>query len=154
MREGLNFHIDVSYGKNGIRRVSLFPSAQGFIWTFSADQKDLNIEKRVHDWMESYYDKKQPAVSLPYDWSLVTPFTRQVLEKVECIPFGQILSYGQVADRLGRPEAARAVGGACGRNPFLLFIPCHRVLDANFELRGYSAGGLSVKKALLDFERG
>ena len=75
-----------------------------------------------------------------------------VWEQLEHIPYGQTISYGEVAAAIGKPQAARAVGMACGRNPIWIFLPCHRVVGRNGELTGY-AGGLMRKRWLLDWER-
>ena len=68
------------------------------------------------------------------------------------IPYGRTVSYGQLADRLGRPTASRAVGLANGKNPISIILPCHRVVGANGDLTGYG-GGLDRKQYLLDFEQ-
>jgi methylated-DNA-[protein]-cysteine S-methyltransferase len=81
-----------------------------------------------------------------------TPWQQQVWAALRTIPFGQTWSYGQVADHLGRPSAARAVGAANGRNPVFLVVPCHRVVGSTGTLVGY-AGGLDMKRTLLDHER-
>ncbi|MGX1757114.1 methylated-DNA--[protein]-cysteine S-methyltransferase [Streptomyces lydicus] len=81
-----------------------------------------------------------------------TPFQRRVWAALGTIPYGETLSYGQLAERLGVPTAARAVGLANGRNPVGIIIPCHRVVGANGSLTGYG-GGLDRKRRLLDFER-
>lgn len=148
----LDICVEIQYGSKGIQSVSFHPSQHGFHWRFLTENPNQMIEDSVNKWLREYSCKRHSSVQLLLDWTKITPFTQQVLEVVASIPFGSILTYGEVADLLGRPEAARAVGGACGRNPFLLFIPCHRVLDAKFELRGFSAGGISVKKKLLQFE--
>ena len=67
------------------------------------------------------------------------------------IPFAQIQSYGQIAGALGMPKAARAVGGACSRNPLLIVVPCHRVIAASGKLTGFAAG-MQAKKTLLEHE--
>lgn len=148
----LNFHLQIKYGEKGIRSVSLQPIKKGLQWNFTFDQPNRTLETLINKWLESYCQKINPSIQPPFDWTSVPAFTQQVLQAVATIPFGSLSTYGQIAHLLGRPEAARAVGGACGRNPFLLFIPCHRVLDAKQELRGYSAGGIWVKKTLLTFE--
>lgn len=81
-----------------------------------------------------------------------TPFQAEVWRCLRQIPCGQVRSYGAVAEALGRPKAARAVGAACGANPFLLLIPCHRVIGAH-GIGGYRAG-LAWKRALLRLEAG
>ena len=82
-----------------------------------------------------------------------TEFQLRVWRALREIPFGETRTYGDIARRLGRPGAARAVGMANHRNPLPVFIPCHRVVGANGALTGY-AGGLMRKRALLQLERG
>jgi len=81
----------------------------------------------------------------------LTEFQREVLSFVASIPLGETLTYGQVAERLGRPNAARAVGQALGKNPFPLIIPCHRVVGSR-SIGGYSSG-VELKRRLLEIER-
>lgn len=87
------------------------------------------------------------------DWSGVSGFQRSVYEAVRGIAFGETASYGEVAEWLGKPGAARAVGAALGRNPFAVIVPCHRVVAAE-GLGGFSAtGGTATKQRMLDIER-
>lgn len=81
-----------------------------------------------------------------------TPFQREVWAALVTIPPGRTMSYGELALQLGRPGAARAVGRANATNPIALVVPCHRVIGSSGALTGY-AGGLELKRALLDFER-
>jgi len=81
-----------------------------------------------------------------------TPFQREVWAALRTIPYGQTISYGELAALVGRPGAARAVGTANGANPVCLVVPCHRVIAADGSLGGY-AGGLERKRALLELER-
>lgn len=88
------------------------------------------------------------------DWTGVTEFRMQVLKNCYEIPSGQTLTYGQLAERVGRPGAARAVGSAMATNRWPLLIPCHRVIGAGGGLVGYSGtGGLATKESLLELER-
>lgn len=80
-----------------------------------------------------------------------TPFELAVWDGLRRIPYGETTSYGELAGSVGRPGAARAVGRANGRNPLPIVVPCHRVIGADGTLTGY-AGGLAVKRALLDLE--
>jgi methylated-DNA-[protein]-cysteine S-methyltransferase len=80
-------------------------------------------------------------------------FEREVWAELVRIPYGETASYGELARRLGRPTAARAVGAANGRNPIAVIVPCHRVIGSDGSLTGY-AGGLECKRALLDLEAG
>ena len=81
-----------------------------------------------------------------------TPWQKKVWEALRSIPFGETRSYSQVADMIGRPGAARAVGGANGCNRVPLVVPCHRVISADGSLGGFS-GGLHLKEKLLEHER-
>jgi len=84
------------------------------------------------------------------DLSMLTKFQREVLDVVAFIPWGETMTYGQVAERLGRHGAARAVGRALAANPFPLIIPCHRVVAVN-GIGGYGPG-TNLKKMLMDLE--
>lgn len=81
-----------------------------------------------------------------------TPFQQAVWQILRRIPYGQTCSYAEIAAQLGKPNAARAVGGAVGRNPISILIPCHRVLGKDRALTGFG-GGLPVKRALLQQEQ-
>ena len=81
-----------------------------------------------------------------------TVFQRRVWDELRHIPYGATISYGELARRIGKPTASRAVGAANGRNPLAIVVPCHRVIGTDGTLTGYG-GGLSVKEALLTLER-
>ena len=81
-----------------------------------------------------------------------TPFQRTVWTALSEIPYGETISYGQLADRIGRPTASRAVGLANGKNPISIIVPCHRVVGSSGDLTGYG-GGIDRKRHLLEFER-
>lgn len=81
-----------------------------------------------------------------------TPFQRSVWAAMRQIPYGTAVTYGELAARLGKPRAARAVGAACAANPLPLLVPCHRVVGEHGDLRGFSAG-LEIKRTLLALER-
>ncbi len=81
------------------------------------------------------------------------PFELAVWRALEGIPYGETVSYGEIARRVGQPSAARAVGTANGRNPIAVIVPCHRVIGADGSLTGYG-GGLERKRLLLELERG
>lgn len=80
-----------------------------------------------------------------------TPFQLLVWQNLRTIPFGQTISYGQLARQIGQPHAARAVGLANGSNPIPIIVPCHRVIGSDGSLTGYG-GGLSIKQKLLSLE--
>ena len=98
-----------------------------------------------------YLEGERTEFDLPLDLR-GTPFQRRVWDALLEIPYGETVSYGTLARRLGRPSAARAVGAANGRNPISIVIPCHRVIGRSGDLTGY-AGGVGIKKALLELER-
>ena len=81
-----------------------------------------------------------------------TEFQERVWAELRRIPFGETISYGELAERIGKPTASRAVGAANGRNPLPVVVPCHRVIGHDGKLGGYG-GGLPTKKALLELER-
>ncbi|MCC6203096.1 MAG: methylated-DNA--[protein]-cysteine S-methyltransferase [Gammaproteobacteria bacterium] len=97
-----------------------------------------------------YFARRRTSFDVPFDWTL-TPFRRRVLAQVVRIPFGATRSYGEIAQAIGQPGAARAVGGANHANPIPLIVPCHRVIGATGQLVGYG-GGLASKRWLLAFE--
>jgi len=104
--------------------------------------------------LDEYFAGTRTAFDLPLDWSLVhSTFRRRVLEHTNRIPYGQTLSYQDVAGLAGNPQATRAAGTALGSNPIPLVVPCHRVLRTGGALGGYG-GGLAIKRQLLDLESG
>lgn len=86
-----------------------------------------------------------------FDWTGITPFRRAVMEECARIPAGETITYGQLAERVGRPGAARAVGRVMATNPFPFIVPCHRVVGSDGTLHGYG-GGLDKKAKLLTRE--
>lgn len=99
----------------------------------------------------NHLNNNEPRLDLPLDIR-ATAFQRQVWEKLRAIPYGEIVSYGDVAKALGKPGAVRAVGRACATNPVALVIPCHRVVREDKSLGGYR-WGLERKKKLLEKEQ-
>ncbi|MGH3780485.1 MAG: methylated-DNA--[protein]-cysteine S-methyltransferase [Pseudonocardiaceae bacterium] len=101
--------------------------------------------------LDEYFAGQRTTFDVPM--TLVgTPFQRTVWAALQQIPYGETWSYGQLAERIGRRGAARAVGLANGRNQIGIIVPCHRVVGATGDLTGYG-GGLERKQHLLDFER-
>lgn len=101
-------------------------------------------------WLDVYFTGHQPDFTPAYRMEGLTPFRKAVLDVVCEIPFGQTMTYGDVAKRLD-VHSAQAVGGAVGWNPICLIVPCHRVMGAKGKLTGYG-GGLLNKIALLKLE--
>ncbi len=100
--------------------------------------------------LREYFSGTRHEFDLPLDVR-GTPFQRTVWDQVARIPYGTTTTYGEIARRIERPKAARAVGGANGANPLPIIIPCHRVIGARGALTGYGAG-LAVKATLLQLE--
>ncbi|NLO26960.1 MAG: methylated-DNA--[protein]-cysteine S-methyltransferase [Actinobacteria bacterium] len=100
--------------------------------------------------LAEYFDGSRTCFELP-SAPVGTPFQQEVWQCLQRIPYGARISYGDIARDLGRPQAARAVGAAVGRNPVSIIIPCHRVVGSNGALTGF-AGGLERKEALLRLE--
>jgi methylated-DNA-[protein]-cysteine S-methyltransferase len=101
--------------------------------------------------LADYFAGRRKAFELPLDLDFGTPFQRSVWQALLAIPAGRTTSYGALGQQLGRPQAARAIGAAVGRNPLSIVVPCHRVLGAGGALTGY-AGGIERKDALLRLE--
>jgi methylated-DNA-[protein]-cysteine S-methyltransferase len=100
--------------------------------------------------LEEYFAGERTAFDLPLHLS-GTDFQVQVLQELQRIPYGETTSYGDIAKRIGRPKAMRAVGAANGRNPIPIIVPCHRVIGSSGDLTGFG-GGLDTKEALLRLE--
>ncbi|WDL74337.1 methylated-DNA--[protein]-cysteine S-methyltransferase [Helicobacter winghamensis] len=100
--------------------------------------------------IEEYFAQKRKVFTLPLN-PKGTAFQKSVWEILRTIPYGEILSYGEVAKRLNKPNSARAIGGANHNNPIAIFIPCHRVINANGSINGY-ASGIQKKIELLKLE--
>jgi len=106
--------------------------------------------ERVKKQLNEYFDGQRQQFELDLEAD-GTPFQRQVLEELQKIPYGETLSYRDVAQRIGNAKAVRAVGNANGSNPIPVIIPCHRVIGSDGSLTGF-CGGLAVKRYLLDLE--
>jgi methylated-DNA-[protein]-cysteine S-methyltransferase len=101
--------------------------------------------------LDEYFRHERTHFEVKVDRRLIGPFAWEVLRATRRVPFGHTATYGEVAARIGKPQAARAVGGALGSNPIPIVIPCHRVIGAGGKLTGY-AGGLARKELLLELE--
>jgi methylated-DNA-[protein]-cysteine S-methyltransferase len=101
--------------------------------------------------LDEYFDGRRHDFDLSLDWTLIGPFGRRVLHVTAEIPYGGVLSYGEVAAEAGSPRGSRATGNALGSNPIPIVIPCHRVLRTGGALGGYG-GGLDRKRMLLELE--
>lgn len=101
--------------------------------------------------LDEYFSGTRRRFDLALDVELLADFNRRVLRELARVPYGEVVTYGELAARAARPRAARAVGTVMNRNPLPIVLPCHRVIGANGKLVGY-AGGLERKEALLRLE--
>jgi methylated-DNA-[protein]-cysteine S-methyltransferase len=112
------------------------------------------VAKAVAGIRALFEGEKRDLSHLPVALETVSPFNRKVYEVALAIPHGQTLTYGEVAQRIGEPGAARAVGVALGQNPWPIIVPCHRVLAAGGKTGGFSAeGGVAIKLRILTIEK-
>lgn len=109
------------------------------------------LASEVADQLTAYFEGKRRHLDVPVDLSACSPFQRRVLEACAQVPAGQVISYGELALRVGQPNAARAVGRALARNPVPILVPCHRIVRADGGLGGFTAG-LEWKRRLLRLE--
>ena len=108
------------------------------------------LQRQVSRELEQYLAGERQEFTFPIR-SAGSEFSQRVWRAVQAIPYGETITYGELARRIGNPKAFRAVGTANGRNPLPLVIPCHRVVAAGGRLGGYG-GGLRLKRRLLDLE--
>ncbi|MGJ5896370.1 methylated-DNA--[protein]-cysteine S-methyltransferase [Streptomyces niveiscabiei] len=102
--------------------------------------------------VEEYFAGRRREFTLPLDWSLISGFNRRVLRELAAgVPYGAVVGYGDLARRVGQPEAAQAVGVAMGSNPLPVVVPCHRVVESDGGIGGFG-GGLETKRRLLALE--
>ena len=101
--------------------------------------------------LDEYFSQRREAFDLSVDLRGSTPFSVQVLEELARVPYGQTATYGELAGKVGRPRAARAIGMIMNHNPIPIVLPCHRIVGANGSLVGYG-GGLDRKEQLLRLE--
>ena len=118
--------------------------------------ESLPIFKDVTKWLDDYFAGKRPNYMPEYQINNATPFRREVLEILKTIPYGETITYGEIATQIAKNHninkmSAQAVGGAVGWNPIGIIIPCHRVLGVSKKLTGYS-GGIDNKIGLLNIE--
>ena len=117
----------------------------------STSQKNHPILLQTEQQLAEYFARKRTTFTVPLDFS-GTDFQKKVWAVLLSIPFGKTMTYGQIAQKINQPKAARAVGGASNRNPISILIPCHRVIGSSGKLVGF-AGGLETKASLLELEK-
>ena len=114
----------------------------------------VRLEKKAISLLADYFRTGRMDWNLPLDLDGATDFEKKVWRAAREIPRGSVVTYGELARRIGKPGAARAVGRALGRNPVPVAVPCHRIVGANGRLTGFSApGGVELKARLISHER-
>ena len=120
---------------------------------FAINTQESNAHPILHEaekQLNEYFRQERNSFSIPLRF-IGTPFQQAVWDALNQIPFGETRSYKQIAVQVNCPKGTQAVGGANGRNPLSIIVPCHRVIGANGTLTGF-AGGLEVKTYLLELE--
>lgn len=128
-----------------------FPEHKGWSGPATTSQQADEMFAAARGQLSEYFAGDRLAFDLPLKL-LGTPFQQTVWQQLAKIPFGETISYAELARRVGQPTASRAVGAANGRNPISIIIPCHRVIGASGKLTGY-AGGVQKKNWLLEHEQ-
>lgn len=140
----------------GLLRISFDPEPERELerLTRIAGRRVLRAPRAVdpvrHE-LDEYFEQQRQAFDLRLDLRGATEFTAQVLDELARVPYGQTATYGELAARVGRPRAARAIGMVMNHNPIPIVLPCHRIVGANGSLVGYG-GGLDRKETLLRLE--
>jgi len=151
-------HMFMAASSHGLFRVTLPGTSGGEERLWSCAQERFGDHRRLHDphllapyteWLQAYFARKfkKPPKGLDLQG---TPFQLDVWKALCRVRRGRTVTYGELAEQVGRPKAAQAVGQAVGANPLPIFVPCHRVVAAR-GLGGF-AGGLDLKRRLLDHE--
>jgi methylated-DNA-[protein]-cysteine S-methyltransferase len=141
--------LTVAVDDTGVRHV-LFATNAHPVPSQEEWKRDKKATRDVREQLLDYFAGNRKGFDLPIN-PVGTPFQRKVWKTLVRIPYGQTWSYGELASKVGRPAAARAVGTANGRNPLPILLPCHRVVGSDGSLTGFS-GGLPAKVWLLSHE--
>ena len=141
--------LTVSASAHGLHALE-FPQDSWWLPRDGWRQADHPLLQQARVQLDEYFAGRRQHFELPLA-PQGTPFQREVWFALAGIPYGHTSTYAQLAARLGRPKASRAVGAANGRNPLGIILPCHRVIGANGALTGFS-GGLQAKRFLLELE--
>ncbi len=158
--------LHVAASDEGLAAIELRATTEGFVETVAArlrgavvpDQPGLpdawraTLERARRE-LDEYFAGRRTAFDLPVDLRGLSAWDRRVLSGAAGLAYGQVTSYGRLARRIGTPRAARAVGGALGRNPIPIVIPCHRIVAADGSIGGYGGSGHGSRAAMLDVKR-
>jgi methylated-DNA-[protein]-cysteine S-methyltransferase len=142
----------IEIGSDGTAITSLAIERDGRLPWDGAHESDAPVLARARTQLAEYFAGRRTDFDLPVI-ARGTPFQEQVWRALDEVPFGTVLSYGELGRITGRATAGRAIGGAVGANPVPIIIPCHRVLASDGRITGYSGGnGIPTKAWLLDHE--
>lgn len=149
----------LAVSENGLYSIEIDGIESEFVRSIADGQKEPILKNTdsilaAASQLQEYFDGTRQEFKLEIDWSQLTAFQDHALRSAFTIPYGEVRTYGQIAQDIGHPvSAARAVGGAMATNPIPIVIPCHRVVGVNGELTGYgAAGGIETKAWLLNLE--
>lgn len=137
------YFIGIEIDDNYIVQLSINETTQQ-----DSDFSPLHVE--AFKQLEEYFKTERTSFDLPIQL-VGTPFQKKVWQQLLDIPYGQVINYEQLAQRIEQPTAFRAVGNANGKNPLPIIVPCHRVINKNGHIGGYT-GGVEVKETLLKLE--
>ncbi|MEY2453504.1 MAG: methylated-DNA-[protein]-cysteine S-methyltransferase [Acidimicrobiaceae bacterium] len=141
----------------GLVKVALQPGEEDFLEELSAHVSPRILEQPaklddVRRQLDEYFNGRRTTFSLQIDWQLSRGFRQMVLKTLfSQVQFGEVVSYGELASRVGHPKASRAVGTAMATNPVPIVVPCHRVLRTGGSIGNYG-GGVEMKRQLLTHE--
>lgn len=150
---------DILLAADGARLTGLWFEGQKYFALYldkNHEEKEIPLFKKVKCWLDIYFSGKKPDFTVPLHFT-GTAFQNEVWEILCSIPYGQTMTYGEIAKQLAAKRglqrmSAQAVGGAVGHNEISIIVPCHRVVGTNGSLTGY-AGGIDKKVRLLNLEK-
>ena len=142
----------IGFDGDKIEKIEFLKGGKSPKFSFKLTEKERKLVNNLKKDFYKYFScKKVEFKSYLISNNGGTAFQKQVWNALKSIPYGTICSYKSVAQRIGKPKAARAVGGACRSNPVPILVPCHRVISKNGRIGGFSAR-IAIKKRLLRFE--
>ncbi|MDX9788555.1 MAG: methylated-DNA--[protein]-cysteine S-methyltransferase [Desulfobacterales bacterium] len=134
----------------GLRHI-FFPQGKKLVFLRDDWKRTPEFFKSAKAQLRAYFNGELTRFELSLA-PVGTPFQQKVWNALQKIPYGKLVTYQMIAEAVGSPKAARAVGGAAGNNPIPIIVPCHRVIGSNGALTGFG-GGLAAKRRLIQLER-
>jgi methylated-DNA-[protein]-cysteine S-methyltransferase len=144
--------VSVAVTSEGLHRVGFGKASTFMDWPYALQSAHPLLDQAICE-LKAYLLGDLRDFSIPIDWRGLGDFQKRALQLTAAIPYGTVRTYGDMANQLGHPGAARAFGGAMAHNPMPLIVPCHRVVGSDRKLHGFGApGGVAVKAYLLEME--